>query len=408
VNSVDWGGLYHRVSSVFTPASPIVEKDLFSGRIQQAAKVVDAINQPGQHAVLYGERGVGKTSLGNVLADFMKSSGAQIAVSKINCDATDTFSSACIKALGEVRVVKARQGAGFTGEMEDTIATAAQSLPQGTPATPNDVRLALNRMPVPVILVFDEFDRLPQRQVRPFTDLIKSLSDFGTAATVVLVGVAATIDQLVKDHASIERAIVQVHLPRMEPKEIREILDKGAGRLKMSFEQSARDHVTNLSQGLPHYTHLVGLYAARHAIQRRDSMIRMPDVEAGVRDAVGNAQQSVKAQYHQATVSSHRAALFHQVLLACALSHKDQMSFFQAAEVSGPLSAIMGKKYEIPAFARHLKKLTEDERGAVLECSGPDRRKRYRFKNPLLEPYIVMNGLATHVISKEALASIKN
>jgi Cdc6-like AAA superfamily ATPase len=405
INPNDWDGLYHRVSAVFTPASPIVERELFSGRIVQAGKVVDAINQPGQHAVLYGERGVGKTSLSNVLADFLRSSGAKIALSKINCDATDTFATSAIKALSELRVVTVKQGVGFTGKVEQSIATIAQSLPP-SPA-PNDVRLALTKLGVPVVLVFDEFDRLPAQYVRPFTDLVKLLSDYVVAATIVLVGVASTIDQLVKDHASIERAIVQVHLPRMEPKELREIIDKGVALLRMSFDAAARAHLINLSQGLPHYTHLVGLHATRHAIRRKESVVRMQDVEYGIRDAVENAQQSIKAQYHAATSSSHRGALFHQVLLACALAHKDQMSYFQAAEVAGPLSAIMERRCEIPAFARHLKKLSEEERGPVLECSGPDRRKRYRFRSPLLEPYVIMNGLSMKLISRESLAKLK-
>ena len=48
---------------VFSPISPIEEKDFFFGRINQLEKVADAINENGQHAILYGERGVGKTSL---------------------------------------------------------------------------------------------------------------------------------------------------------------------------------------------------------------------------------------------------------------------------------------------------------------------------------------------------------
>ena len=51
----------------FKPATPIDNVSLFCGRVRQRQTVVDAINQSGQHVVLYGERGVGKTSLAKML-----------------------------------------------------------------------------------------------------------------------------------------------------------------------------------------------------------------------------------------------------------------------------------------------------------------------------------------------------
>ena len=51
------------LNEVFSPISPIKRRDFFFGRRIQLEDVVDAINETGQHAILYGERGVGKTSL---------------------------------------------------------------------------------------------------------------------------------------------------------------------------------------------------------------------------------------------------------------------------------------------------------------------------------------------------------
>jgi hypothetical protein len=66
----------------------------------------------------------------------------------------------------------------------------------------------------------------------------------------------------------------------------------------------------------------------------------------------------------------------------------------------------MGKPYRIPAFARHLSKLCETGRAGVLEKTGERRRYRYRFTDPLLEPFIVMNGLAEGLISPSQLAAL--
>ena len=59
--SEPWTNLSFQAGQVFTPGAPISERALFSGRLNQIRKVLDTISQTGYHAVLYGERGVGKT-----------------------------------------------------------------------------------------------------------------------------------------------------------------------------------------------------------------------------------------------------------------------------------------------------------------------------------------------------------
>ena len=51
-----------QLGTVFTPATPIQSADLFSGRSDLLLRIADAVNQPGMHCILFGERGVGKTS----------------------------------------------------------------------------------------------------------------------------------------------------------------------------------------------------------------------------------------------------------------------------------------------------------------------------------------------------------
>jgi hypothetical protein len=47
------------------------------------------------------------------------------------------------------------------------------------------------------------------------------------------VGVADTVDRLIGDHASISRALVQILVPWMEEKELREILSKAEETLEI-------------------------------------------------------------------------------------------------------------------------------------------------------------------------------
>ena len=84
----------------FTPGAPIDKLSLFAGRQQQTDMVVDAILQKGRHAILYGERGVGKISMAKVLAELISGAGLKTVNSDtINCDLTDDFSYCGTKHL---------------------------------------------------------------------------------------------------------------------------------------------------------------------------------------------------------------------------------------------------------------------------------------------------------------------
>ena len=49
-----------------------------------------------------------------------------------------------------------------------------------------------------------------------------------------IVGVSDTVDHLVRDHASIVRSVVHIQLPRMNERELKEILEKGEEGLRYS------------------------------------------------------------------------------------------------------------------------------------------------------------------------------
>lgn len=159
----DWDALSWRVREVFTPATPISEDDLFAGRADQVDKAIDAINQRGQHAVVYGERGVGKTSLANVLSSRLVNRAGEKAIApRVNCDATDDFSSLWRKVLAKVKLTEKEPAAGFMDIPHETTISAADAFPDGTDVTPDAVRDLLAQMGQGrlLLVIFDEFDRL--------------------------------------------------------------------------------------------------------------------------------------------------------------------------------------------------------------------------------------------------------
>lgn len=402
----DFMALYQLAGSVFTPGAPINEKQLFAGRLEQVRSILGAVSQRGYHAILFGERGVGKTSLSNVLPDFLGGTSVTI-LSRTNCDASDDFTSLWRKGLQDIVLSQSRPGLGFTSSDTISIDSLVNSLP--STLTPNDVRRTLAQLApsASIVIVFDEFDRIADKSVTTaMADTIKALSDYSVNATVLIIGVADSVDDLIREHQSIERGLVQIPMPRMSDEEISEIISKGVIRLGMSVTIDAADEIVRLSQGLPYIAHLMGLHSARCALANNRLHIDSKDVDTGIARSLDAWQQSIKSAYYNATKSPQPGHIYREVLLACALAEVDDLRYFTAASVRKPLRIITGKDYDIPNFARHLKELSDTGRGEMLQRVGEKRRIRYRLNSPMLRPYIIMRSFQDQIFTKSLLKKV--
>ena len=403
-----WAQLSYQAGQVFTPGAPIREVPLFAGRLTQISKIVDSISKIGYHVVLYGERGVGKTSLSNVLESFLTDIGENFVLPRVNCDASDNFPTLWRKLFRDLQYEEVRNVPGFTSTKETSETPLIENIPDTL--TPDDVRRILAQLSAGIVLIpiFDEFDRISSSNTSTLmADTIKSLSDHAVPTTVMIIGVAESINELINEHRSIERSLVQIPMPRMSYPEVAEVIDKGMTELEMEIDDQERDIIIHLSQGLPYVAHLLSLHATKSAISRKSRRVQENDIQQGIRVALDDWQQSVKTSYYNATQSHQPGNIYRQVVLACAFAANDDLGYFSAANVRSPLNHIISSRtYDIPSYARHLKQLSEPKRGRLLHRTGSERKFRYRFNNPLMKPYIIMKGLDEGIISSSILDDI--
>ena len=401
------------VAQVFQPRTPINTRELFAGRWEQIQTLVDAVAQNGLHVVIYGERGVGKTSLANIVRPLIHVFDGTIdeqdqsrLIIKTNAGSSDSFSSLWRKLFGEISLKDNRPVTGIVpGERAPRPFLDALNFQE--PLEVDQVRKGLAILPNAVFII-DEFDRIATREAANFTDLIKSLSDFSVNCTVILVGVSDTIDELVSDHGSITRAVTQILLPRMGVNELQEILDTAEKRLQIKFSNDARDLIVHISQGLPHYTHLIGLNSVRKAANRHSTYIARGDVFDALKGAVGQAQQSVTQKHSKAIHSAHQA-LYREVLLACALTAsqtQDPLGYFTPGAVAGPLAKVLDREVKIATYNNHLSEFCQKKRSEVLERDGQLRAYRFRFRDPLLVPFVFMDAVSKGLVNDADLAGL--
>jgi len=192
-------------------------------------------------------------------------------------------------------------------------------------------------------------------------------------------------------------------MPRMSDDEIMEIIDKRAARLGMTVKSNVRRHIVAYSQGLPHYTHLIGLNAFQQAASERQREVSSTHLKKSIDKCISKAQQSIKDAYYQATLNQRPDNLFREVLLACSLAEPDELGFFAASDVVRPMSEIMGSPYAIPSFARHLKEFCTPERGPILDRRGETRKFRYRFRDALMRPYVTLQSASSGLLPRDYL-----
>jgi Cdc6-like AAA superfamily ATPase len=399
----DWDALGLEIKTLFTPAAPISTKELFAGRRSQLQRLIDAVAELGRHAVLFGEQGVGKTSLANTFHTYVELFNEEnLTVIKKQASPTDKFSSLWKKVFRDLSFEIKRKGDYGNDDIES--GSLADLYPE---ISPDDILRELGRFSseVPVVVIFDEFDKLTDVATKKaMSHTIKALSDTGIRTTIILVGVADDINTIIEEHRSITRNLAEIKMPRMSKDELNEILDSRYRKAGMKIAGDARWKIVTLSRGLPEYVHALGKAAALRAIGGHRLTITEHDVNPAITDLIVQSDQSTSSAYRTATGSNNKNALYRQVLLACALADADDEGKFAAKDVVKPLSGILGKKISFENFQSHLTAFASDERGRILDRLGKKNAFRYRFREPKMQPYVIMQGVASGAVRNEALA----
>ena len=386
------------VRKVFTPAKPIDDARLFVGRRQEVQQVVEQLTTPGQHALLCGDRGVGKTSLAKYLVQLFKASMGFQSVFFVACATDSTFVSILEEPLRmggcDIRVIgttnsvegKVAAEANFRVIRGTTELSAQRAETRGGAAmgmTPTDACRFLKDLSA--LLVVDEAERIkdPDTRVR-LAELIKQLSDVNAHFKVLIVGIGHTGTDLVAQHESIGRCLPETHLGVMPQNELKEIVRSGSAKVGLVFDEDVIQAIAEVSGGYAHYTHLLALKCSEEVIASRRNRVDMPMLKLAMGLAMNEAEESLSTAYANATRSSANQKS-KTLLRAAVMLNKAE---FTRSELNDKVRAISHEDID----QSYLNRLVSADGRTILR-----RMKNgvYRFADPRMPGYVKIANAMT-------------
>ena len=253
---------------VVSPSHPIDSIENLFGREEELDRIRKALFAAGRHVFIFGERGVGKSSLAATAAHQLQSSDKSYI--DISCSPESTVSSILTaitgQALGSSHFRKAdlsqrfTVGASWLNYSAERFESGHQEMPEvkSVSHAVEVLRELCELHSETTVIVVDEVDRISSDiELEKLSDLIKQLGDKRVPLRMIFTGVGDSLDEILGRHASAFRQLETIELPRLSWDGRWDIAIAALGRFGVQIDRSIYVRIAAVSDGFPYYVHLV-------------------------------------------------------------------------------------------------------------------------------------------------------
>jgi hypothetical protein len=285
-----------RLRQAFTPAQPVSDPLLFAGRRALLADLIRDIEDLRVHTIVYGRRGIGKTSILHVLAK--AASEARYIVTYVSCGAATSFDEAFRAIMSDIPLSFHKSYGPTTIEAEQGRTFADLMSPEPvSPRLASDIctRVVGTR----VLVIFDEFDRTGSVEFRRnLSEFLKNLSDRSSRVQLLIAAVAENLDELIEPGVMTHRNVVAQEVPPMSPPEIAALIETGQEASGLTFDPEALELLSHAANGLPYIASLFAQHAGLTALDAERLRVNRQDVGAAVRQALREMRSRLPRRSH--------------------------------------------------------------------------------------------------------------
>lgn len=276
-----------RLRDAFTPAQPVTDRRLFAGRLEVLSHLIEVIENRLAHVVIFGERGIGKTSLLHILSDLARES--DYLTLRATCGSGSEFDVLFRTLLREVPMLY-HASVSPTDRSSETGATLADLLPERAFDARELSDLLSGVTSCRILIVLDEYDRVESESFRiNIAELIKNLSDRAAPVQLVIAGVSSNLHELIGYIPSIRRNVVGLPLPKLVPTEVREIIRLGEDACGITFDAEVIALINDLAHGSPYLVRLICYHSSLTALEHGRTNVLRADIGEGLEQMVQEA-----------------------------------------------------------------------------------------------------------------------
>ncbi len=366
-----------KLRRAYTPAQPITDKSMFAGREGILTNLIRAIEDERLHIIVYGLRGIGKTSLLHVLAQAARD--ARYLVTYISCGAHATFDET-FRTVAAAIPLLFHEDYGPTSPEAERRASLADLLTPSEVSPRRASDLCAKVVGTRALVVLDEFDRCESAAFRrDMAEFLKNLSDRSLRVQLVIAGVAGNLEELIEPYPMIQRAVAVIEMPRMTQGELGELVRKGQAVSGFGFGAVAIETLVSAANGLPYLASLLSQHACLAALARSSLTVTCADVLSAMTEAL--AEMKGRAQ--------------RRTLMEIAKCQRDD-SHIILGRLSGLALASNGR-FSIagicdlfPADTARVREIVEElaAEGVLIESKSDEFGNQFRFTDQNVLPYL--------------------
>ena len=390
-----------------TPSDFIKTRERLFGRDRALIAIDRALSSPGRQIFIYGDRGVGKSSLA-LTAAYLGTHASLVPV-HVNCSTTNGF-SAVIQAIGNSATssVSRMQKTGTKSALSLNILGVGGSLSPSTSTvtaipSPQGLNEALDIVKyldeisngAVRVVVIDEMERLKSLEDKEkFAEFIKTVSTVSQNIRFIFCGIARDLSELLGAHPSAGRILETIELTRIPHDSMWQIIETPAAALGVHVDRDRLIRISQISDGFPHYVHLVGESLFWSMFDDTETVARVEDrhYRIAIREALGRTEAVLREQYDQATKKTKNTEDYEEALWALADKKSDRRQLTDIYEYSycKIMMRRMGRnRIKKEQFNQRLLSLRKSSHGEIVHGYGSGW---FGFRENIMRGYVRLDA----------------
>ncbi len=363
-------------------SQPVISREGFAGRHDALAQLINAIEQQRVHVVVYGERGIGKTSLAHVFAETARE--ARYLVLYGSCGTEARFDEMFRTFASRIPAIYHKSVSPTSVEAEAGGSLDAMLPEHFGPRELADVLAEV--VGTRIILILDEYDRVMDPAFRrDVAELVKNLSDRAARVQLVLTGVAQNLDELIGYAPSIRRNIVGLPMRPLSSDEVRQVIAIGEAAAELTYSDAAIEMVATMAGGSPYLVRLLAHRAGMAALDDRSRQVTAEHGKVAVERVLTDWNASLPRRV-QAILGRDEAQARWPLLIAAARAGSSADGFFTVDDVQTELGSTAPPVSAIDRDLRHFV-----HKHDLLEAEDGEET-RFRFRYPGVSSLLLMSA----------------